>query len=140
MACTKHVWDKLKRNVRTEPLQPNLRELMSVTHQMCHSTTISKQIHSIMGNMYIAVIATADGHTMYWNEIKYDLYWYLGCPCLSSQLSVFPWSNFNEVLFYILAMNCIKLIFVYLYSPKSFPKIWKWPIRIRLIVYKRGQL
>ena len=62
---SKHVWDKLKRNVRTEPLQPNLRELMSVTHQMCHSTTISKQIHSIMGNMYIAVIATADGHTMY---------------------------------------------------------------------------
>jgi len=26
--------------------------------------------------MYNDVIATASGHTMYWNGIKYDLYWY----------------------------------------------------------------
>ena len=26
--------------------------------------------------MYIAGIAIACGHTMYWNEIKYDLHWY----------------------------------------------------------------
>ena len=31
--------------------------------------------------------------------------------------------HFNEVLFYILAMNCIKFIFGYLYfSPKAFLK------------------
>ena len=38
--------------------------------------------------------------------------------------SVFPLSNFNDVLFYILAINCIKLIFGCLYfSGKTFPKI-----------------
>ena len=34
-------------------------------------------IHIISwGTMYIAVIATAGERTVYWNEIKYDLYWY----------------------------------------------------------------
>ena len=47
---SKHVWDILKRNVRAQPLQPNLRELTRVTHQMCHSTTVSSQIHYIKGD------------------------------------------------------------------------------------------
>ena len=64
---SKHVWDILKRNVRAQPLQPNLRELTRITHQMCHYTTVFSQIHYIMGNklLNIAVIATAGGHTMY---------------------------------------------------------------------------
>ena len=53
-------------------------------------------------------------------------------------LNVFPWSNFNEVLFYILAMNCIKLVSGYLYfSSITFPKIWKYlggQLEIRLSV------
>ena len=68
------MWDILKRNVRAQLLQPNLRECTRVTHQMCHSTTVSSQIHYIMGTMYIAVIATTCGHTIYRIEIKYDLY------------------------------------------------------------------
>ena len=47
---SKHVWDILKRNVRVQLLQLNLRELTGVTHQMCHSTTVSSHIHYIMGN------------------------------------------------------------------------------------------
>ena len=39
--------------VRAQPLQPKLRELTHVTHQSCHSTTVSSQIHHIMGrNVY----------------------------------------------------------------------------------------
>ena len=62
---SKHVWDILKRNVRAQPLQPHLSELERVTHQMCHSTTVSSHIHYIMGTMYIAGIVTAGGHTLY---------------------------------------------------------------------------
>mgnify|MGYP000234660324 CR=1 FL=1 len=47
---SKHLRDILKCNVCAQPLQPNLRELTRVTHQMCHSTTVSSQIHFIMGN------------------------------------------------------------------------------------------
>jgi len=43
---------------------------------------------------------------------------------------VFPWLNFNEVLFYMLVINCH--IFGYLYfSPNTFPKILQktwWPL------------
>jgi len=46
----KHSWDILKRIVRVQPLQPNLKELTFVTHHMCHSTTVSSQIHYIIGN------------------------------------------------------------------------------------------
>ena len=43
---------------------------------------------------------------------------------LTLYLSLFPSSNFNEVLFYMLGINCIKLLFGYLYfSPNTFPKI-----------------
>ena len=47
---SKYVWDILKRIVRVQPLQPNLKELTFVTHHMCHSTTVSSQIHYIIGN------------------------------------------------------------------------------------------
>ena len=74
---SKHVWDILNRNVRAQPLQPNLRELIhvllircAILQQFLHRYIISR------GTVYIAVIATAGGHTMYWNEIKYDLYWH----------------------------------------------------------------
>ena len=66
----KHVWNIFKRNVRAQPLLPNLRERMSVTHQMCHSTTIPNRYILSWGTMYVVVIATAGGHTKYWNEIK----------------------------------------------------------------------
>jgi len=42
---SKHVWNILKRNVPAQPLQPNLKELTRVTHQMCHSITVSSHIH-----------------------------------------------------------------------------------------------
>ena len=47
---SKYVWDILKRIVRVQPLQPNLKELSRVTHQVCHSTTVSSQIHYVIGN------------------------------------------------------------------------------------------
>ena len=54
-------------------------------------------------------------------------------------LSLFSWSNFNEVLLCMLGINCIKLIFGYLYySPNNFPKIYKklgGQLEIRLSVY-----
>ena len=52
---------------------------------------------------------------------------------------MFPWSNANEVLFYMFGIICIKLIFVYLYlSPNTFPKILQKPggqLKIRLSVH-----
>ena len=49
----------------------------------------------------------------------------LGCPCQPSLLSVFPFSNFNDVLLYILGIHGIKLIFGYVYCSikKTFPKL-----------------
>ena len=61
MTCTKY--GLKSEQARVQPLQPNLRALTRVTHQMYNSTTVSSQIHYIIGNnvgtMYIAVIATA---------------------------------------------------------------------------------
>ena len=61
MTCTKY--GLKSEQARVQSMQPNIRELRRVTHQMCHSTTVSSQIHYIIGNnvgtMYIAVIATA---------------------------------------------------------------------------------
>ena len=84
---SKHMWDILKRNVRAQPLQPNLRELIHVLLIRCAilQQFLHRYIHYIMETMYIAVIATTCGHTMYRIEIKYDililqfLFW--GCPC-----------------------------------------------------------
>ena len=71
MACTKYGLKSEQARVghwsamclHSQPLRPNLSELTRVTHQMCHSTTVSSQIHYVIGNnvgtMYSAVIATA---------------------------------------------------------------------------------
>ena len=75
----RHVYDKVhvfawaifKRNVRAQPLQPNLRELTHVTLIRC--AILQQFLHRYIiswGKMYIAIIATAGGHTMYINEIK----------------------------------------------------------------------
>ena len=70
-----HLLEILKRKVRAQPLQLNLRELTSVFYQMCTAFPhqyIHRHILS-MSTRYIAVEATPGGCTKYWNEIKYDL-------------------------------------------------------------------
>jgi len=74
---SKHVWDKLKRTMcvhsRCNQISGSSGVLLircAILQQFLHRHIIS------WGTMYIAGIATAGGHTMYWNEIKYDLYWY----------------------------------------------------------------
>ena len=72
---SKHVWDILKRNVRAShcnQLSGSSRGLLTrfaILQQFLH-------IYHIRGTMYIAIIVTAGGHTMNWNEVRYDLYWY----------------------------------------------------------------
>ena len=62
-----HVWDLLKRKVRAQPLQPNIREITRVIHHIW--VAISQQyLHSYiisMRTMCLAVIAAAGGHTKY---------------------------------------------------------------------------
>ena len=68
----------LKGNVRAQPLQLNLRELMRVIPQMCSTIPqLSQQYiyrHILsMSTRYLAVDATPGGCTTYRNEIKYDV-------------------------------------------------------------------
>ena len=73
MACKKdlysidHLLDLLKRKVRAQPLQLNLKELMRVIHQMCAGIPhqyIHRHILS-MSTRYLAVDATPCGGTKY---------------------------------------------------------------------------
>ena len=62
-----HVWDLLKRKVRAQPLQPNLRELTRVIHQMWAAIP-QQYLHRYIISMRarcLAVIAAAGGHTKY---------------------------------------------------------------------------
>ena len=59
--------DLLKHKVHVQPLQPNLRELMRVIHQMCAAIPqqyIYRHILS-MSTQYLAVDATPGGCTKY---------------------------------------------------------------------------
>ena len=72
----------LKRKVRAQSLQLNLRELTCVIHQMCAAIPqqyIHRHILS-MSTRYIVVNATPSGCIKYWNEIKYDVIWFC-CFC-----------------------------------------------------------
>ena len=82
-----------------------------------------------MSTWYIAVDATPSEGTKYRNEIKYDVIWscsfcfkfvHVNSPF---NLSLLGWSmiNINAVLFYMLGINCIKL--VEYFSLNTFPKI-----------------
>ena len=69
--------------------------------------------------MYRAIIAAVGGHAKYWNEIKYDVIWFCSF-CFKGvhvNLSVkfLLEMEFQWFLFYMLGINCIKLIFGYLY-------------------------
>ena len=60
-----HLLDLLKRKVRAQPLQLNLRELTRVIHQMCAEIPqpyIYRHILS-MSTRYLAVDATPGGYT-----------------------------------------------------------------------------
>ena len=62
-----HLFDLLKRKVRAQPLQVNLRELTRVIHQMCAEFPqpyIHRHILS-MSTRYLAVDATPGGCTKY---------------------------------------------------------------------------
>ena len=62
-----HLLDLLKRKVRAQPLQRNLRELSLVIHQMCAAIPqqyIHRHILS-MSTRYLAVDATPGGCTQY---------------------------------------------------------------------------
>ena len=67
-----HVWDLLKRKVRAQPMQPNIREITRVIHQMWAAIP-QQYLHRYIISMRtrcLAVIAAAGGHTKYWNEIN----------------------------------------------------------------------
>jgi len=62
-----HLWDLLKRRVRAQPLQLNIRELTRVIHQMCPAIP-QKYIHRhslSMSTRYLVVDATPGGCTKY---------------------------------------------------------------------------
>ena len=72
-----HLLDLLKRKVRAQPMELNLREFTLVIHRMCAAIQhqyIHRHILS-MSTRYLAVDATPGGCTKYWNEIKYDVIW-----------------------------------------------------------------
>jgi len=69
-----HLLDLLKRKLRAQPLQLNLRELTRVIHQMCAvipQQYIHRHILSIRTRFAVDVISGAC--SKYWNEIKYDV-------------------------------------------------------------------
>ena len=74
MACKKdlypidHLLDLLKRKVRAQPLQLNLRELTRGIHQMCAAIPqqyIHRHILSMSTRRYLAVDTTPGGCTKY---------------------------------------------------------------------------
>ena len=69
-----------------------------------------------MNKRYLAVDATPGGCTKYWNEIKYDVIWF--CSFCFRSVPVNPLikdRSSYQILFYMLGINCIKLVFGYLY-------------------------
>ena len=94
---SKHVWDILKRNVRAQPLQPNLRELTRVTHQMYNSTTASSQIHYIMGEQCTVLELPQQVHIQ-WIETK------LNTTYIDIAVFVF------RVSMLILSVKCVPII------------------------------
>ena len=72
-----HLLDLLKRKVRAQPMELNLREFTLVIHRMCAAIQhqyIHRHILS-MSARCLVVDATPGGCTKYWNEIKYDVIW-----------------------------------------------------------------
>ena len=94
---SKHVWDILKRNVLAQPLQPNLRELTRVTHQMYNSTTASSQIHYIMGEQ-CTVLELPQQVDIQWIETK------LNTTYIDIAVFVF------RVSMLILSVKCVPII------------------------------
>ena len=125
-----HLLDLLKRKVRAQPLQLNIRELTRVIYQMCAAIPkqyINRHIIST-STRYLAVDATPGGCTQYWNEIRYDMIWFcsffvLRMSMLTLKFKFVPVIK-NAVLFYMLGIDYIKPICFFLYfSPKMFPKL-----------------
>ena len=87
---SKHAWDIEAQCACTASLYNQLSVSSRVLLIRC--AILQEFLHRYIiscGTMYIAVIATAGGHTMYWNEVYkcillIQMYWYcsvLGCPC-----------------------------------------------------------
>ena len=100
-------------------MQINIREFTHVSHQM-YAAILQQYFHRHILSMCTRYLnccrCDVESIETKLNTTLFDFAAFV--------LRVFIWSYFNEVLFYILGINCIKLIFGYLYfSPNTFPKI-----------------
>ena len=117
----------LKGSVHVQLLQPN-------GPHACYSSDVPFYNRFFTDTLYqgeqCTVIATAGGHTKYWNKLNITCIDIAFCFLfrvfmLILSVKFVDMIKLHRRLFYILGIICIKHIFSYLYfSHNAFPKIW----------------